>query len=48
MKVEIPIGIPQSFESFPQTRITKITRFVLRADPSAPREELTGNDVLLL
>jgi hypothetical protein len=40
MKVEIPISVPQTFESFPQTRVTKITRFVLRADPSAPREEL--------
>ncbi len=41
MKVEIPVGIPQSFESFPQTRVTKIVRFVLKAEPSAPREELT-------
>lgn len=41
MKVDIPIGIPQSFESFPQTRTTKIVRFVLRADPTASREELT-------
>jgi hypothetical protein len=40
MKVAIPTSIPQEFESFPQTRITKITRFVLRAVPNAPREEL--------
>jgi hypothetical protein len=40
LKVAIPVGVPQQFESFPQTRITKITRFVLRAVPSAPREEL--------
>jgi len=30
----------QEFESFPQTRILKITRFVVRAVPNAPREEL--------
>jgi len=40
MKAEIPIDVPQQFESFPQTRITKITRFVVRAVPNAPREEL--------
>jgi hypothetical protein len=40
MKAEIPIDVPQQFESFPQTRITKITRFVIRAVPNAPREEL--------
>ncbi len=40
LKVEIPSSVPQQFESFPQTRITKITRFVLRAVPNAPREEL--------
>ncbi|MBN2158874.1 MAG: endoflagellar filament sheath protein [Spirochaetes bacterium] len=40
MKAFIPVGVPQSFESFPQTRVTKITRFVLRAVPNAPREEL--------
>ena len=40
MKVSIPISVPQTYESYPQTRITKITRFVLRADPKAPREEL--------
>ncbi len=40
MKVAIPTSVPQQFESFPQTRITKITRFVLRAMPNAPHEEL--------
>ena len=40
LKVEIPVSVPQKFESFPQTRVTKITRFVLRADPAAQREEL--------
>ena len=41
MKVTIPGSIPQSFESFPQTRVTKITRFVLRADEKSHRQELT-------
>ncbi|OHD68756.1 MAG: hypothetical protein A2W19_10855 [Spirochaetes bacterium RBG_16_49_21] len=40
LKVSIPASVPQTYESYPQTRITKITRFVLRADPSAAREEL--------
>jgi len=40
LKVEIPVSVPQEFESFPQTRITKVTRLVLRAVPNAPREEL--------
>ncbi|OHD65626.1 MAG: hypothetical protein A2176_13350 [Spirochaetes bacterium RBG_13_51_14] len=40
MKVAISVSVPQEFESFPQTRITKITRLVVRAVPNAPREEL--------
>ncbi len=40
MKVYIPASIPQSYESYPQTRVTKITRFVLRAQINAHREEL--------
>ena len=40
LKAYIPISVPQEFESFPQTRILKITRFVVRAVPNAPREEL--------
>jgi len=40
MKVFIPGSVPQSFESYPQTRVTKITKFVLRAQESAEREEL--------
>jgi hypothetical protein len=40
VKVSIPGDVPQTFESYPQTRITKITRFVLRANPNAAREEL--------
>ncbi len=40
MSVEIPGNIPQTYMSYPQTRVTKITRFVLRAVPNAPRAEL--------
>ena len=40
MNADIPVFIPQEFQSFPQTRVTKITRFVIRAVPNAPREEL--------
>ncbi len=40
LKVAIPGNIPQTYESYPQSRSTKITRLVLRAVPNAPREEL--------
>lgn len=40
MKVYVPASIPQSYESYPQTRVTKITRLVLRAQINAHREEL--------
>jgi len=40
LKVDIPTNIPQSYESFPQTRVTKITKLVLRAVQSSPAEEL--------
>jgi hypothetical protein len=40
LTVQIPGNIPQTYMSFPQTRVTKITRFVLRAVPNAPRAEL--------
>ena len=40
LKVSIPGNVPQAFESYPQTRSTKITRLVVRAEPSAAREEL--------
>ena len=43
MKVFIPASIPQSYESYPQTRVTKITRFVLRAQDSASGAELIEN-----
>jgi hypothetical protein len=34
LSVEIPAFIPQSVDSYPQTKILTIERFVLRADPS--------------
>ncbi len=40
LKVYIPTSIPQSFESYPQTRVAKITRFVLRAQVNVNKEEL--------
>ncbi|MBN1531895.1 MAG: hypothetical protein JXA20_04475 [Spirochaetes bacterium] len=43
MKVEIPESVPQSYASYPQTRVTKIVRIVLRAVPSAHSEELMEN-----
>ena len=42
LKVEIPVSVPQSYESYPQTRVTKITRFVLRAEENASYQELTA------
>jgi len=41
MKVYIPVGIPQAYESYPQTKVTRITRFVLRAQTYRHAEELT-------
>ncbi len=43
LKVYIPTNVPQSFESFPQTRITKISRFVLRSQGNATAEELIND-----
>jgi len=43
LKVFIPASVPQSYESYPQTRVTKITRFVLRAQDSASGAELIEN-----
>jgi hypothetical protein len=40
LKVSIPGSVPQTYESYPQSRTTKITRMVLRAVPNAAREEL--------
>lgn len=41
LKVYIPASVPQSYESYPQTRVTKITRFVLRCQSNRHAEELT-------
>jgi len=41
IKVYLPTYIPQSFESYPQTRVTKIVRLVLRAQISTAKEELS-------
>lgn len=41
LKVFIPASVPQTYESYPQTRVTKIVRFVLRAEPQANAAELT-------
>jgi len=36
----IPRYIPQSIESYPQTRVLKIMRFVIRSSPDAPSEDV--------
>ncbi len=43
MKVYIPKSVPQAFESYPQTKVTRITRFVLRAQTNVNHEELTAD-----
>ena len=43
LKAYIPVNVPQEFKSFPQTRVTKIVRLVLRAQTNAHAEELTEN-----
>lgn len=43
MKVYIPKNIPQSYESYPQTRVTRITEFVLRSEAQRSAEELTAD-----
>ncbi len=43
MKADIPVSVPQSYASYPQTRVTKIVRLVLRANPNAHAEELMEN-----
>lgn len=40
LKADIPISVPQSYASYPQTRVTKIVRIVLRAQPNAHAAEL--------
>ena len=41
MKAYIPAGVPQTSESYPQTKVTRITRLVLRAQTHRHAEELT-------
>jgi len=41
MKVYLPSYIPQATETYPQTRVSKITRFVLRVVPNSTAEEQT-------
>jgi hypothetical protein len=43
MKADIPGNVPQSYASYPQTRVTKIVRLVLRAQPNAHAAELMEN-----
>ena len=40
MKAYIPENVPQETNSYPQTRVTKIVRFVIRANPEAGNEEV--------
>ena len=41
MKAYIPMTVPQSYESYPQTKVTRITRLILRAQTYRHAEELT-------
>jgi hypothetical protein len=40
MKVTIPVNVPQEIQSYPQTRVTKIVRFVIRSTPDAGIEDV--------
>ena len=40
LKAFVPPYIPQSIESYPQTKVLKIIRFVIRATPDASTEEM--------
>ncbi len=40
MKAYIPENVPQETNSYPQTRVTKIVRFVVRAKPEAGTEDV--------
>jgi hypothetical protein len=40
MRVAVPVNIPQEIQSYPQTRVTKIVRFVIRANPNAGTEDI--------
>lgn len=39
LKVDVPPYIPQSIESYPQTKVLKIVRFVIRSTPDAMIED---------
>ena len=41
LKIYIPTNVPMETSSYPQIRVAKITRFVLRAIPGANAEDLT-------
>jgi len=43
IRANIPVGIPQAAESYPQTKVTRITRLVLRAQTNRHAEELTAD-----
>ena len=40
MKAEVPEYVPQEVNSYPQTKVTKIMRFVIRSDPEAIVEDV--------
>jgi len=40
LKVYIPSNIPQEISSYPQTKVTKITRFVIRSSPYATSQDV--------
>jgi hypothetical protein len=40
VRVTVPANIPQEIQSYPQTRVTKIVRFVIRANPNAGTEDI--------
>ncbi len=40
LRVAIPANIPQEIQSYPQTRVTKIVRLVIRANPNAGVEDV--------
>ena len=41
MRAQLPTNLPQSYESYPQTKVTRLTMFVLRAQVRSHYEELT-------
>ena len=47
MKAYIAANIPQTYESYPQTKVTRITRLVLRAQTARHAEELTTDTYFL-